>query len=110
MLGIRGARRVFVSGFPMWRRNASSSAVQELLKGYQTVEEREVDWSTMDAFQHVNNAQYVRWFEVARITHLTDLIRISGESTFLSPKGVGPILKDIYTLLKVRTLIIDPLH
>lgn len=46
-----------------------------------------VAWGDMDAFGHVNNTVYLRWFESARIAYF-ERIGLSG----LAPQGVGPIL------------------
>ena len=45
-----------------------------------------VAWGEMDAFGHVNNIVYFRWFESARIAYL-DAIAFRGGAA-----GVGPIL------------------
>jgi len=47
--------------------------------------ERPVRWGDMDAFQHVNNTVYFRWFECARIAYFQRVGFDGGES-------VGPIL------------------
>jgi acyl-CoA thioester hydrolase len=44
-----------------------------------------VQWGDMDAFQHVNNVVYLRWFESARMALLTAI-------DFTSGAGTGPIL------------------
>jgi len=44
-----------------------------------------VAWGDMDAFQHVNNTAYLRWFETARIEWLTKV-------GFAEAGGAGPIL------------------
>jgi acyl-CoA thioester hydrolase len=44
-----------------------------------------VAWGEMDAFQHVNNTVYLRWFETARIDWLA---RVG----FTEAGGAGPIL------------------
>ena len=45
-----------------------------------------VQWGDQDAFEHVNNVHFLRWFESARIEYLQKCgARISSES-------VGPIL------------------
>lgn len=36
---------------------------------YPVAIEHVVQWGEMDAFQHVNNANYLRWFESARIAY-----------------------------------------
>lgn len=44
-----------------------------------------VAWGEMDAFQHVNNTVYLRWFETARMEWLTKV-------AFTDSSGAGPIL------------------
>ncbi len=66
------------------------TAVRELLSGYPVVIEAEVAWGEMDAFRHVNNAVYFRWFESARIAYFRD-VGFVPEGAGL-PGGVGPIL------------------
>ena len=46
-----------------------------------------VAWGDMDAFGHVNNTVYLRWFESARIAFFE---RIDIDAT--RPEKVGPIL------------------
>lgn len=46
-----------------------------------------VQWGEMDAFQHVNNTVYLRWFETARIAYFLKVGLPTGASG-----GVGPIL------------------
>ena len=50
-----------------------------------------VQWGDMDAFAHVNNTLYLRWFETARIAYFR---AVAGEEKlqFVRPGGVGPIL------------------
>lgn len=45
----------------------------------------ELRWADMDAFGHVNNALFLRYFEIARIHHLEAI-------EFYQPSGIGPIL------------------
>lgn len=47
-----------------------------------------VAWGDMDAFQHVNNTVYFRWFETARIAFFQQVGWLSDGG----PPGVGPIL------------------
>lgn len=44
-----------------------------LLAGYPVVYHHKVTWGEMDAYQHVNNTQYFRYFENVRITHFAAL-------------------------------------
>ena len=47
-----------------------------------------VQWADMDAFQHVNNAQYFRYFERARIACLEELDLLE----YMQAHQIGPIL------------------
>jgi acyl-CoA thioester hydrolase len=47
-----------------------------------------VQWGDMDAYQHVNNVVYLRWFESARIAYF----RAAGVMAQLAIDGRGPIL------------------
>lgn len=64
-------------------------ALDELLAGYQVVVTMPVSWGDMDAYQHVNNTRFFRYFEDARIAYFerTGMPDLSG-----APTGVGPIL------------------
>src|SRR5258708_12667935 len=60
----------------------------DLLAGYPVVIEQAVAWGDMDAFGHVNNTVYFRYFENARLEYFRRL----GWSVAQLPTGVGPIL------------------
>jgi acyl-CoA thioester hydrolase len=47
-----------------------------------------VQWGDQDAFQHVNNTVYLRWFESSRIAYTRKL----GLWELLEKDGIGPIL------------------
>ena len=51
-----------------------------------------VAWGEMDAFQHVNNVSYIRYFESARIAYMEAM----GMEANIKTSPVGPILGDIY--------------
>ena len=61
----------------------------DLLADYPVVVPIAVAWGDMDAYQHVNNVVYLRWFESARIAYFlaTSVVVDAG-----MPVGVGPIL------------------
>jgi acyl-CoA thioester hydrolase len=61
--------------------------VSDALDGFHVVISAPVAWGEMDAFAHVNNAVYFRWFESARIAYL-DRIGFRGDAH----DGTGPIL------------------
>lgn len=60
----------------------------ELLQEYPVVIELPVAWGEMDAFQHVNNIVYFRYFESARIAYFEQ----AGLMGLMQRSGVGPIL------------------
>jgi len=47
-----------------------------------------VAWGEMDAFQHVNNVAYFRYFENARIAYLDNI----GASGYMKQHNIGPVL------------------
>ncbi len=60
------------------------------LAGYPVIVETPVAWGEMDAFGHVNNIVYFRYFETARIAYFERL----GVPEFLGRDPVGPILAE----------------
>jgi len=58
------------------------------LSGFPIVLELDVAWGEMDAFAHVNNTVYFRYFESARIQYLIAI----GLARPDDNDGVGPIL------------------
>ncbi len=59
-----------------------------LLQGYPVIYETPIAWGDMDAFQHVNNVVYLRYFESARIHYFeqTPMFQI------MEREGIGPIV------------------
>lgn len=64
--------------------------MDELLHDFPITIRIPVAWGEMDAFQHVNNVVYFRYFESARITYF-DAIEIMN---VMETTGVGPILAE----------------
>ena len=62
--------------------------IRELLAGYPVVVEQAVVWGEMDAYQHVNNVVYFRYFENARLEYFRRL----DWAILEAETGVGPIL------------------
>ena len=62
--------------------------MEKLTEGYPVVIEIPVAQGEMDAFQHLNNTVYFRYFESARIAYFErlDLLEL------MTRKGIGPIL------------------
>jgi acyl-CoA thioester hydrolase len=65
--------------------------MHKLLKNYSVVIPCPVDWGHMDAFQHVNNIIFFRYFENVRVEYG---MRI-GITDELESRGIGPILGHI---------------
>lgn len=70
--------------------------MKELLANYPVVIEFPIAWGEMDAFGHVNNTVYFRYFESARANyfHRLDMWQFKEET------GVGPILASIQCKFK----------
>ncbi|MBC7358918.1 MAG: acyl-CoA thioesterase [Desulfacinum sp.] len=62
--------------------------MHELLEGFPVVIELPVVWGEMDAFQHVNNVVYFRYFETARIAYFLKMNYMK----IMEETGIGPIL------------------
>jgi len=62
-----------------------------MLSDYQFVLPWPVQWGDQDAFGHVNNTIYFRWFESARIEYMNRL----GLDDLYEKERVGPILASI---------------
>ena len=62
--------------------------MNNLVDGYPVVIEIPVQWGEMDAFQHVNNVVYFRYFENARIAYFEKLDVIE----LMKSTWIGPIL------------------
>jgi acyl-CoA thioester hydrolase len=62
--------------------------VTDPLDGYPIVVDFPVAWGDMDAFGHVNNTKYFRWFEDGRLAYFAAL----DLDEFMRTTGVGPIL------------------
>ncbi len=51
-----------------------------------------VAWGDMDAFRHVNNTVYLRWFETVRIAYFDRVGWLASTQVGVEDLGVGPIL------------------
>jgi acyl-CoA thioester hydrolase len=79
--------------------------MNELLAGYPVVIQIPVAWGEMDAYGHVNNAVYFRYFESARIAYFRQLEL----KQFMDQSGVGPILASIQCRFKLPLTFPDTL-
>jgi acyl-CoA thioester hydrolase len=62
--------------------------MKNFLEGYPVVIEIPISWGEMDAFQHLNNVVYFKYFENARIAYFDKL----GLMDMMAGTGIGPIL------------------
>ncbi len=62
-----------------------------LLAGFSAVVTLPVQWGDQDAFSHVNNTVYFRWFESSRIAYG----RLVGLDAWKRERNIGPILASI---------------
>ncbi len=65
-----------------------STQKTEFLKTYGTTENLSILWGDMDAFGHINNTVYFRYFEVVRMKYFEQ----TGVNTHHIATQVGPIL------------------
>ena len=71
-----------------------------------------IQWGDMDAFSHVNNVIYFRWFETARIELFIELWGGKGINLqeILDGDGVGPILANFNINYHLPLLYPDIVH
>jgi acyl-CoA thioester hydrolase len=67
------------------------SAESDFRAHYAYILEASVEWGDMDAFRHVNNTVYFRYFERVRIAWFMELGWIPDEAR----SGIGPILASV---------------
>jgi len=75
-----------------------------LLHAFPVVVEWEVAWGDMDAYGHVNNVVYFRYFEQARIAYLERI----GWMRLKEEHGLGPIVAS--TSARYRKALVYPDH
>ncbi len=61
-----------------------------------------VAWGDMDAFGHVNNAVYLRWFETARIEWLALVEFPEGPYPSTTTSTLGPMLKTVAAVYEAQ--------
>lgn len=80
--------------------------MSELLKDQPVVIDVPVAWGDMDAFQHVNNTRYFRWFEDARIAYFV----AAGLHEIKERSGIGPILASTSCRFRLPLTYPDRVH
>lgn len=71
--------------------------MNELLKSFPVIITIPVAWGEMDAFQHVNNVIYFKYFESVRIAYFEKMEMMR----FMEETGIGPILASTQCRYKV---------
>jgi acyl-CoA thioester hydrolase len=66
----------------------------------------QVQWGDQDAFQHVNNIVYFRWFETVRIVYLETI----GLQAMMETEHIGPILAAISCQYRSPVTYPDVVH
>lgn len=71
--------------------------MKDLISTYPVSVEIPVAWGEMDAFKHVNNTVYFKYFEMARIAYFEqiDFLKTMAET------GIGPILSSTNCRFKI---------
>ena len=82
------------------------ATITDALQDFQTITSLPVQWGDMDAFGHVNNVVYIRWFESARV----DLLNTIQSSVTMASGGVGPILVSVKCDYKRQLHFPDSVH
>ncbi len=77
----------------------------QLMADHPTVIEIQVAWGEMDAFGHVNNTVYLRYFESARIAYFEALEMMET----MAATGMGPILAETSCRFKLPLTYPDTL-
>ena len=86
---------------------APSKAFISFARRFPVIQPILVQWGDMDAYKHVNNVQYFRYFETARMAHTRELLRAIPQSSsfdgrgFIDATAVGPILASSSCVFKV---------
>lgn len=78
--------------------------VDAALQSFPVVVEWDVAWGDMDAYGHVNNVIYFRYFELARIAYLDRI----GWLQLKQEQGLGPIVAS--TSARYRKALVYPDH
>ncbi len=83
-----------------------NNELRALLKAYPITVMEEIIWGDMDAFQHVNNTVYFRYFESARMAFMvkTNMLDI------LKKSNIGPILASTHCDFRAPLSYPDTIH
>lgn len=77
--------------------------MNDLLKDFPIQVEQELVWGDMDAFQHINNAVFFRYFEDVRMLCFEEI----GVNEHMTEHNVGPILANTQADFKAPLIYPD---
>ena len=80
--------------------------MRSLLEDCALIYTHTVTWGEMDAFNHVNNTEYFRYFEHARIRHFEEI----GMLSYMETHNIGPILGETRCRFKLPLTYPDTVH
>ncbi len=86
----------------------NDNSIPELAE-YPSIITLPVQWGVQDAFGHVNNVIYFRWYESARIDYL-NLLDVEGFHVERTHSNVGPIVASIKCDYKKQLKFPDTVH
>jgi acyl-CoA thioester hydrolase len=82
------------------------AAKEELVRTFPVIVTQPVIWGEMDAFQHVNNVVYFRYFENARLEYIRRLDWL----LYQEKTGIGPILASTQARFRRALTYPDTIH
>ena len=85
---------------------ATLTAKEELFRTFPVIVTQAVIWGEMDAYQHVNNVVYFRYFENARLEYVRRLDWFS----YQEATGIGPILASTQARFRRALKYPDNIH
>lgn len=80
--------------------------IDSLLQGFPVVVVQPVQWGEQDAFGHVNNTVYFRWYESSRIAYAQKV----GLMELHQTERIGPILASVSTDYRRQITFPDTVH
>lgn len=80
--------------------------MSDVLPDYPVIVSQDVIWGEMDAFQHVNNTVYFRYFENARLAYF----QRAGFMDLDAGAGIGPILASTSCRFRIPLTYPDTIH
>lgn len=80
--------------------------IERLLNGFPVYISLPIQWGDQDAFGHVNNTVYLRWFESARIAYGNKV----GLAQISAAQKIGPILAAVACNYRKQLTFPDTVH